>query len=98
MHKFGYCFELLKDILEAFGCDNVQDLTNSGKDLENEPRYLELAAKKKTKAAPHQTRTFFRHFDVTIKKSLSRSVFLIDFAFRTSLFIVGEFVITPNKI
>lgn len=65
VHKFGYYFELLKDILATFGFDDVEDLTNSGNGLENEPWHLEVRAKKKTKAQPYQDSKFFRHFDVT---------------------------------
>ena len=64
VHKFGYYFELLRDILEAMGFEQVEDLTNSGKGLENEPWHLELRAKKKQAAPPHQSTLFYTHFEV----------------------------------
>ncbi len=65
IHKFGYYFELLKDILQDFGFDEVVDLTNSGKGLENEPWHLEVAAKKKEDyiKSPEESK-FYYHFDV----------------------------------
>ncbi|MFN6943759.1 MAG: class I SAM-dependent methyltransferase [Cytophagaceae bacterium] len=64
VHKFGYYFELMKDILEEFGFDNVEDLTNSGKGLENEPWHLEIRAKKKRKSPKHTEVKWYTHFDV----------------------------------
>lgn len=63
VHKFGYYFELMKDILEEFGFDDVEDLTNSGKGLENEPWHLEVRAKKKRKAPKHDEVKLYSHFD-----------------------------------
>jgi predicted SAM-dependent methyltransferase len=64
IHKFGYYFDLLKDILLDFGFDTITDLTNSGKGLENQPWHLEVSAIKKSPAKPHQESNFFQHFDV----------------------------------
>lgn len=65
IHKFGYYFELLKDILQDFGFDEVVDLTNSGTGLENEPWHLEVTAKKKESyiKSPEESK-FYYHFDV----------------------------------
>lgn len=64
VHKFGYYFELMKDILEDFGFGDIEDLTNSGNGLENEPWHLEVRAKKKSTASNFKTSAFFKHFDV----------------------------------
>lgn len=65
IHKFGYYFDLMKDILEEFGFYNIEDLTNSGKGLENEPWHLEIRAKKIRKAPDHKRSRLFSHFDVS---------------------------------
>ncbi len=64
VHKFGYYFELLKDVLEEMGFDNVEDLTDSGKGLENEPWHLEVRGFKSKEAPNPATTRIFNHFDV----------------------------------
>jgi len=64
VHKFGYYFELLRDILEEFGFDQIEDLTDSGRGLENAPWHLEIRAKKAKKAVQHEASKFYDHFDV----------------------------------
>lgn len=64
IHKFGYYFELLRDILEEFGFTAVENLTNSGNGLENEPWHLEVRAKKQTNSIDYQASKFYTHFDV----------------------------------
>ena len=62
IHKFGYYFELLKDILEEFGFEEIEDLTNTGKGLENAPWHLEVRAKKKSISPHYSTSKFYNHF------------------------------------
>ena len=64
VHKFGYYFEVLRDILEEFGFGDIEDLTDSGRGLENEPWHLEVRAVKKTRSIWHEDSKFYRHFDV----------------------------------
>jgi hypothetical protein len=64
VHKFGFYFELLADILTEFGFGEVENLTGSGKGLENEPWHLEVRAKKKHISIPYAESTFYHHFDV----------------------------------
>jgi len=65
VHKFGYYYDLLKDILEDFGFVDTENLTNSGKGLENEPWHLEVKAFKKHTAKPAAESKFYTHFDVS---------------------------------
>jgi len=65
VHKFGYYFNLLKDILEDLGFDQVEDLTDSGNGLENEPWHLEVRAKKRTDSKELEQSIFYTHFDVS---------------------------------
>lgn len=65
IHKFGYYFELMRDILAEFGFDQIEDLTNSGKGLENAPWHLEIRAKKKMKSVDHRSSKMYSHFDVS---------------------------------
>ena len=65
IHKFGYYFDLLKDILEEFGFGEIENLTDSGRGLENEPWHLEVKAKKKRKAPHYKEASLYGHFDVT---------------------------------
>ena len=59
IHKFGYYFELLKDILEELGFENIKDLTNTSSSLEQAPWHLEVSATKKQKAPDYQKSKFF---------------------------------------
>ncbi|WP_052595839.1 methyltransferase domain-containing protein [Aureispira sp. CCB-QB1] len=65
VHKFGYYFELMKDILIDFGFTQVEDLTNTGRGLENEPWHLEIQAVKQKASPQYEESRFFKHFDVT---------------------------------
>lgn len=64
IHKFGYYFELLKDILEEFGFYQIENLTNSSKGIENEPWHLEIRGKKKIRSPRYMESKFYRHLDV----------------------------------
>lgn len=64
VHKFGYYFELLWDILAEFGFASIEDLTNSGQRMENEPWYLEVRATKARIAPFYQESRLYHHFDV----------------------------------
>jgi predicted SAM-dependent methyltransferase len=65
VHKFGYYFELMQDILVDFGFEKVEDLTNSGRGLENEPWHLEVKGIKKERGPKHEESRFFKHFDIS---------------------------------
>ena len=65
VHKFGYYFALLRDILTEFGFTNIEDLTNSKESLEQAPWHLEVRATKAQAAPPHQESRLYHHFDVT---------------------------------
>ncbi len=64
IHKLGYYFELLRDILAEFGFENIEDLTDSGKGLENAPWHLEVRGSKKQAAPNHKESKLYHHFDV----------------------------------
>ncbi len=64
IHKFGYYFELLQDILTEFGFYKIEDLTNTGKGYENEPWHLEVRAIKKQNSINFTESKFYSHFDV----------------------------------
>jgi predicted SAM-dependent methyltransferase len=64
IHKFGFYYELLRDILLVFGFDQVEDLTNSGQGLENQPWHLEVRATKVSDAPAHESTSLYHHFDV----------------------------------
>lgn len=65
VHKFGYYFALLNDILEEFGFTDIRDMTDSPEGLEHAPHHLEVRATRTKKAdAPEQSR-FWNHLDST---------------------------------
>ncbi|MDZ4206072.1 MAG: methyltransferase domain-containing protein [Patescibacteria group bacterium] len=64
VHKFGYYFELLRDIFEDAGFEDVRDLTNSPKGLEKSPHHLEVSAKKARPFEKYTKSKFYTHFDV----------------------------------
>lgn len=64
VHKFGYYFELLRDILSEFGFGHIQDLTNTENSMENQPWHLEVKAKKMKESIPFTQSKFYHHFDV----------------------------------
>lgn len=65
VHKFGYYFELLRDILTEFGFVDVQDLTNSERSLEKAEWHLEVRARKGRNSIESSESRFFDHFDVS---------------------------------
>lgn len=46
VHKFGYYFELLKDLLEECGFGEIKNYTNKSNSLEKSPWHLEVVAEK----------------------------------------------------
>ena len=64
VHKFGYYFQLLSDILQDFGFDDIIDLTNQPDSLEKAPWHLEVSATKKTNVTSSEESVFNTHFDV----------------------------------
>lgn len=65
VHKFGYYFELLRDILEEFGFVKIENLTKTPKSLENAFWHLEIRGKKKMKSINYKNSFFYTHFDVS---------------------------------
>lgn len=65
VHKFGYYFELLRDVLLSSGFENIENLTNNPKGLEMEPHHLEVRAKKVHPFEDYTQSKFYKHFDVT---------------------------------
>ncbi|MFM2386987.1 MAG: hypothetical protein RL660_1744 [Bacteroidota bacterium] len=63
IHKFGYYFALLKHLLEELGFGNVEDLTDSGKGIENKPWHLEVRAKKARHVVLDREGELFNHFN-----------------------------------
>lgn len=64
VHKFGYYFELLRDILLDAGFDNIQNLTNKPESLEKAPHHLEVRAIKTKPFEKYTKSKFYIHFDV----------------------------------
>lgn len=64
IHKFGYYPELLIDILKEFGFCDIEDLTNTGKGIENQPWHLEIKAKKEKKSPKFFKSKLYSHFNV----------------------------------
>jgi len=64
IHKFGYYFELLKDILVEFGFEKAENLTNKEDSLEKAPWHLEVRAVKKENSIEFKQSKFYHHFDV----------------------------------
>lgn len=64
IHKFGYYFELLKDILIDFGFGSIENLTNQENSLEKAHWHLEIRAKKEQTSKEHTESKFYHHFDV----------------------------------
>lgn len=65
IHKFGYYFELLRDILLEAGFDQIEDLTNTDRGLERAPYHLEVRAIKQKAFVDYQNHSFFSHFKVS---------------------------------
>jgi len=64
IHKFGYYFELLKDILEDFGFGKIKNLTNKRDSLEKDDAHLEVSAVKIKNSKNYKKSKFYRLFDV----------------------------------
>ncbi|MEN9639013.1 MAG: hypothetical protein RLZZ262_881 [Bacteroidota bacterium] len=64
IHKFGYYFTLLRDILAEFGFGNILDLTNQPNSIEKAMWHLEVRAEKTNHAIPYHQSKFFGHFSV----------------------------------
>jgi hypothetical protein len=64
VHKFGYYFDSLHDVLEEFGFNQIMDFTNTGKGLENEIWHLEVCAMKKENAPEPKESRFYYLFKV----------------------------------
>ena len=62
VHKFGYYFELLRDVLASAGFENIQDLTNTAEGLEHAPHHLEVRAIKNAPFVDYQANKFYNHF------------------------------------
>lgn len=64
VHKFGYYFELLRDILLEAGFDTIENLTNQDNSLEKAPHHLEVRAHKVTPFSDYTKSRFYNHFQV----------------------------------
>ena len=64
VHKFGYYFELLRDILTDAGFENIEDLTNNPSGLEKQPYHLEIRARKVRSFKNYDSSRFYTHFNV----------------------------------
>ncbi|MDE2071264.1 MAG: methyltransferase domain-containing protein [Patescibacteria group bacterium] len=65
VHKFGYYFELLRDILSESGFEDIENLTNQPDSLEHAPWHLEVRATKKAPAKEYTQSKFYTLFDVS---------------------------------
>ena len=64
VHKFGYYFELLRDILGSAGFDTIEDLTNTEASLEHAPHHLEVRASKCAAFTEPSSHPLYEHFQV----------------------------------
>jgi len=64
IHKFGYYFELLRDILTDFGFGNIKNLTNKKDSLEKDDAHLEVSAIKIKNFKNYKKSKFYRLFEV----------------------------------
>lgn len=64
IHKFGYYYELLSDIIAEFGFNRIVNLTNMPNSLENSPYHLELCAKKQKNFLNYKNTIFYKHFNI----------------------------------
>lgn len=65
IHKFGYYYELLKDILYEAGFGDIENRTNTPESIEQAEHHLEVRALKTSSfTEPHNSR-FFSHLNVT---------------------------------
>lgn len=65
IHKFGYYYDLLKDVLEDMGFDQVVDHTGKEESLENAAWHLEVSAQKAIRSIDYSDSTFYNHFNVS---------------------------------
>lgn len=64
IHKFGYYFELLRDILLDAGFESIEDLTNTETSLEKAPHHLEVRAIKVNSFKNPEQSKFYNHLTV----------------------------------
>jgi predicted SAM-dependent methyltransferase len=64
IHKFGYYYELLRDILLDFGFEKIENLTAGPNSLENAEWHLEIKAIKKQQSSFYKDSFYYTHFDV----------------------------------
>ena len=64
IHKFGYYFELLRDILSEAGFDSIENLTDQENSLEKAPYHLEIRARKVAPFTEYTKHHFYNHFQV----------------------------------
>ncbi len=64
IHKFGYYFELLQDILHEAGFERIVNLTESPDSLEQAPHHLEVRARKSQSFVDYQNHPLYHHFQV----------------------------------
>ncbi len=64
IHKFGYYFELLSELLQDFGFGEIKDLTNQPGSLEQAEWHLEVEGMKVKDALDFKESKFYKHFDV----------------------------------
>jgi len=65
IHKFWYYYELLKDILDDFWFENINDYTEQSDSLENAPWHLEVSANKSKNSNSNKGSKFFNLLNVT---------------------------------
>lgn len=65
VHKFGYYFWLLKDVLKDTGFKNIKNLTNNYAGLEKMPYHLEVISQKSYQFKNYTQSKFYTHFDVS---------------------------------
>ena len=65
VHKFGYYFELLEDILKDAGFGKIENLTNQPESREQAMHHLEVRAAKVSEFTDASQHKLFSHFDVS---------------------------------
>lgn len=65
IHKFGYYFQLLKDILKEFGFAKIKNMTSKPESLEKAKWHLEVKAIKIKDAKDYRQTKFYNLFDVS---------------------------------
>nr|MCW1888454.1 hypothetical protein [Candidatus Moranbacteria bacterium] len=64
IHKFGYYFELLRDVLGGAGFATIENLTDTENSLEHAPHHLEVRAIKQTAFIDPSDHPLYNHFQV----------------------------------